>query len=380
MLSVWGVVLGVASVTAMLSATEGARREALRHVEQLGVRNLLIRQPVGDAPGRPALPIRDRDVRVLRAVVPGLSNVVPVLERYQHLHGTEERRAVLTIGTTPLYPALMGLRVVRGRYWSPVQERLRVCVLGSRLAIDLFPGQDALGRVVRSGTGGFVVVGLLAADPPDHDSAITVPVVDHDDAMLVPIDTTPSSIEPGDTPLTQILASVRPGQDVTRTRAVVERVLAASRPSARPLEVIAPVELLRARQRTLRTFDVIIAAIALLSLTVSGIGIFNVMLASVVERTAEIGLRRAAGARRILITTQFLAEGIVMTTAGGVAGAALGAAASLAVTWYAGWPMHVSSWAVGVSLGLAVVTGAVASTYPALRAARLQPIDAVRYE
>jgi putative ABC transport system permease protein len=178
----------------------------------------------------------------------------------------------------------------------------------------------------------------------------------------------------------EIWIQIRDGQRVLEVGRVVEHTLARIHPGQPTWELILPRELLNQRLRTQRTFSVVVGSVAVISLLVGGIGIMNIMLASVLERTHEIGIRRAVGATQRDVTVQFLAEALLMTLSGGVAGILLGLVVSGAVSAYAGWATKVSLGAVVLGFTVSVAVGLLFGIYPAIRAAQLNPIDAVRYE
>jgi putative ABC transport system permease protein len=200
--------------------------------------------------------------------------------------------------------------------------------------------------------------------------------------VLVPLPSAPRlplGAEPGQR-VEEIWIRVREAHRVVELGKIVEHTIARLHRGARDTELIVPRELLNQRQRTQRTFSVVVGSVAVLSLLVGGIGIMNIMLASVLERTHEIGIRRTVGATRRDVTFQFLTESLLMTLSGGLAGILTGVAASWAITAYAGWSTRVSSLAVLLAFLVATLVGLGFGIYPATRAARLEPIDALRYE
>ena len=179
----------------------------------------------------------------------------------------------------------------------------------------------------------------------------------------------------------EIWIQSREGTAVVELGEVVEHTLGRlDRGRDTAYDVVIPLELLNQRVRTQRNFSVVVGSVAVLSLLVGGIGIMNIMLTSVLERTREIGLRRSVGATRRGIIAQFLVESLMMTTFGGVAGILVGVALSFAITAYAEWSTHVSTLSILLGFGVSVVVGLGFGIYPATQAARLQPVDAVRYE
>ena len=379
-LSVLGVVLGVGAVIAMVSVSDGARLEALRQVEHLGLSNIIIR--TSGRAGSDVLQVRD--VEHLRTLVPQVEYASPLVERVRQVGGPVESRSARVIGVHAEYGDTLDLHAARGRFLTEVDERSasRVAVLGSQLSRTLFGYADPVGERVRAGQEWYSVVGVLSDRPAGAQAVRSAAARDLNRAMLVPFSSllgTRAGLE-GTHAADEIWLHVRDPNRVVELGEVVEHTLNRQRGSPPATEVIVPRELLEQRVETQRTFNVVVGSVALLSLVVGGIGIMNIMLASVLERTKEIGVRRTVGATRRDITLQFLTESLLMALSGGVIGIALGVVVSYAITAYAEWHTHVSLASVFLAVSVSCVVGVVFGWYPAMRAARLAPIDAVRYE
>jgi len=383
-LSVLGVVIGVAAVIAMWSVSEGARRQALAEVGRLGLSNILIRsQYLPASSGRPAangLTIADGE-RLLR-LVPHGEAVAPVIQRFLPISGPAASQPAAVTGVTADYQTILPLALRAGRLFGPFDARAARCLIGSRLAGTLFGGTDPIGRSLQIDRRWFTVVGVIADHVPRPQSANDVVVPDLEESIIVPLSAMlrrQAELDPGQA-VDQIWLRVRDGRRVIEVGDVIRQTLLRLHGGRADFAVLVPRALLEQRLRTQRTFNVVVGSIAALSLLVSGIGIMNIMLASVVARTHEIGIRRTAGATRRWIVSQFLTESVMMTFGGGLAGLLLGVAVSRGVTAFAGWPTLVSLPGVALALTVSVLVGLVFGIYPALRAARLDPIDAVRYE
>ena len=379
-LSVLGIVIGVAAFIAMLSVSEGGRRAALRQVDRLGLRNLVVRDQSGQD-GRGG-GLRAEDAERLPHLVPGVVRAAAVVVRQARVTGPASAHDAPVIGVTSDYLAVRQLAAARGRLLTPLDRGAQqVCVLGAGLARLLFAGREPLDAAILVEGKWLTVVGVLDTTPAEVSDDQSVRSADHDGAVLAPVpvlfghhDLSPQRA------VSQVWLEVAPARDPMEVKARAERALATLHAGVTSFEVVAPQELLAQRLATQRIFNVVVGSVAVLTLLVGGIGIMNIMLASVLERTAEIGLRRTVGATQAWILIQFVFESVAMTVTGGVFGLVTGAVVAAAVTAYAGWPTYVSLSAAAVALTTALTIGLVFGIYPAVRAARLQPIDAVRAE
>jgi putative ABC transport system permease protein len=383
-LSVLGVVFGVAAVIAMLSVAEGARREALAQVEALGLDNLVARSRGGAAIGRSGQALAAGDADRLLAVVPLAQSSSPLVARYLRVRGGARSTMAQVIGVRAAYQTIVRLTLDGGRFIAAVDESsaAAVCVLGASLARELFGYRDPIGRPVEIGSHVFQVIGVLRHQQPDPQTPNTLSWRDLDMAAVVPLASLSGHTLATfpDQPVDEIWLQLRDGQRVGEIAKVFAHTLRRIHGGDSLFEAVVPRELLAQRYRTQRTFSVLIGSVAAIALLAGGIGIMNIMLASVVERTAEIGLRRTVGATRRELTLQFLTEALLMTLGGGVVGIAAGAAISWAITTYAGWSTHVSPGAVAVAFVVSFLVGVTFGLFPAVKAARLEPVDAVRYE
>ncbi|HEY2945803.1 MAG TPA: ABC transporter permease, partial [Vicinamibacteria bacterium] len=326
-LSILGVVFGVAAVVAMSSVGEGARREALEQLGALGMDSVTLRarRPASSpAPGPGAL--RLRDAESLARVVPHVVATAPVREAELPAEAGGRRADALAVGTTPDYALAARLGIAAGRFLAPldVRDQKRVAVLGASVASALFPFGPACGERILLGGDWFQVVGVLQGRSPVRGRATAIRTRDVNRAVFVPLAALDRGADPRPDGVDEIVMRVDDPRQVTAAaeaaKALVERAGGGA-----PFDVVVPREILRARERTQRIFNVVTGAIAAISLLVGGIGIMNIMLASVAERTREVGIRRALGATQRDVAAQFLAESSLLTAAGGVLGALLGA-------------------------------------------------------
>jgi putative ABC transport system permease protein len=389
-LAMLGIIFGVGAVIAMLSIGAGARREALAIIDSMGLRNVIVRakdpereqerQEIrGKSPG-----LAPRDAQAIREAVPGVTRVVAKaeVEAWKVLAGTG-RAKPRVVGVSHDYPALVPVPLREGRFFDAHDEATyaQVCVIGDTVHRDLFGFEPALGRPLKVNDQWLTVIGLLAPGAGKREiQGVTVAGYGND--VYLPVTTARRKFgrDPLKSPLDEIVVEMSPGAPVQESAAVVATLLDRLHGGAQDYLLTVPEALLAQSQRTQRLFDVVMGAIAGISLLVGGIGIMNIMLATVLERTREIGIRRAIGARRADIRRQFFIESFTITALGGLAGIAMGIAIAKGVAAYAGWTTIVTFGAIALSVGVSAAVGLVFGIYPAVRAARLDPIEALRYE
>jgi putative ABC transport system permease protein len=379
-LSILGVVFGVAAVVAMSSVGEGARREAMEQLGALGMDSVTLRaRRSAAAPSEGAL--RLRDAESLARVVPHVVAAAPVREADLAAEAGGRRADAVAVGTTPDYVLAARLGIAAGRFLAPLdlRDQKRVAVLGASVASALFPFGPACGERILLGGDWFQVVGVLQGRSWARGRASAIRTRDVNRAVFVPLPALDRGRDPRPDGIDEVVMRIDDPREVTAAaeaaKALVERAGGGA-----PFEVVVPREILRARERTQRIFNVVTGAIAAIGLLVGGIGIMNIMLASVAERTREVGIRRALGATQRDVAAQFLAESSLLTAAGGVLGALLGAAGATLIQRLAGWPTALSPSMLGVALLTAVAVGIGFGSYPAWLAARLAPMDALRHE
>jgi putative ABC transport system permease protein len=381
-LSILGVVFGVAAVVAMSSVGEGARREAMEQLGALGMDSVTLRARRSPASASPAPgALRLRDAESLSRVLPHVVATAPVREAELAAEAGGRRTDAVAVGTTPDYVLAARLGIAAGRFLAPLdlRDEKRVAVMGASVASALFPFGPAVGERILLGGDWFQVVGVLQGRSSARGRTTAIRTRDVNRAVFVPLPVLDRGPDPRPDGVDEIVIRVDDPREVTAAaeaaKALVERGSGGA-----PFDVVVPREILRARERTQRIFNVVTGAIAAISLLVGGIGIMNIMLASVAERTREVGIRRALGATQRDVAAQFLTESSLLTGAGGVLGAMLGAAGAALIQQLAGWPTALSPAMLALSLLTAVAVGVGFGSYPAWLAARLSPMDALRHE
>ncbi len=323
-----------------------------------------------------------RDMDAILEAIPGVERVEPRVrvDPYKILSRDGKADADV-LGVSHRHDEWAHLALAEGRFLDKLDEEThaQVAVIGANVRRDLFGYRPAVGSQLKVNDVWLEVVGVLR---PEGEGASNVDAATLRSTTLeiyLPYTTALRKFEHDalDPPLDQIVVRVREGVSSWQTAAVVEPLLDLLHGGEDDYEIVVPAGLLEQSRRTQRLFKIVMGSIAGISLVVGGIGIMNIMLASVLERTREIGLRRAVGARQRDIRYQFLIESFVISLLGGVTGIALGMALAQIVAHYAGWPTIVTWWSIVLSTGVSVSVGLASGFYPASRAAELNPIEAL---
>jgi putative ABC transport system permease protein len=389
-LAMLGIIFGVGAVIAMLSIGAGAEREALALIDSMGLRNVIVRAKDPERENdrqemrqkSPGLALRD--LEAIREAVPGVENAVAEVqvEAWKVL-SARGRAKPEVVGVSHELPRLTRLDVREGRFFDAHDERTyaAVCVIGSLVRRELFGFEPALGKALKVNDQWLTVIGVMGpSEGPREIQGIAVG--GSGNRIYLPVTAAQRRFgrDPLKSPLDSVLVRLAPATPIQESAAVVQGLLDRLHGGAADFTLVVPEALLEQSRRTQRLFDVVMGAIASISLLVGGIGIMNIMLATVLERTREIGVRRAVGARRSDIRNQFVIESFAITAVGGILGILAGVAIAKGVAAYAGWKTIVTLGSILVSVGVSAAVGLAFGIYPALRAARLDPIEALRYE
>jgi putative ABC transport system permease protein len=390
-LSMLGMIFGVGAVIAMLSIGAGAERQALALIDALGVRNVLVqvkeptREPELVELRKTSVGLSERDARAILEGVPGVSRVgeKALVETYKVL-GPAGRAKPRVLGVSAGYGELMNLALAEGRFLDEedVLTFAQVCVIGSAARRDLFGAGPALGQPLKVNERWLTVVGVLKPASAAGREVQGVRLASTANEVYLPVTTAQRkfSAPPLRSPLDELVVEVAPGESPPQAAAAIDALLERLHGGAGDYTLVVPEALLEQSRRTQRLFDVVMGCIAGISLLVGGIGIMNIMLATVLERTREIGVRRAVGATRRDIRRQFLVEAFSISAAGGLLGIAMGLAIAQGIALYAGWDTVVTASSIVLATAVSVGVGILSGSYPARRAAELDPIEALRYE
>ncbi|MBI3335024.1 MAG: ABC transporter permease [Candidatus Portnoybacteria bacterium] len=383
-LTILGIVIGIGSVIAMVSIGQGASGQIQSSIEGLGS-NLLTVLPGVVQPGRgivssgrgSAQTLKNEDIEVLKQII-GVAYVSPELQRRFQITSTGGSNTNSTIiGVMPEYQQVRNVSPERGSFIAENQLRGmgRVAVLGPTVAKDLFTDSDPVGKTIRINKVNFKVIGVLQTKGSGG-------FFNPDDTVFVPL-TTMQKILAGADFLSTIAISVQEKDLMPQIQENAAAALAAKHrvdPQSPDFSIVSQADILGTLTQVTNTFTIFLAAVAGISLIVGGIGIMNMMLTTVTERTREIGLRKAIGAKKKDISMQFLTEAVMLTFLGGVAGVALGWILSILVSRFAGIATSVSLSTILLAFGVSAAIGIIFGYYPARRAASLNPIEALRYE
>ena len=399
LLTMLGIVFGVASVIAMLAIGEGASKEALEQIRKLGSTNILITsvKPAEEEAASSTTQSRlsiygllyEDEIRIKESFA-AVERTAPVKLVRKEGRLYERALELRVVGTTPSWFDLVQRPFIAGRplVRRDVDAHANVVVLTEYGARRLLATENTIGQELRIGGEYFEVIGIVRSEAAGGGSIQTP---DQEVDAYIPLNMarawfgdvvvlrSSGSRDMSKVELHQLIVQVSSNEDVEPTAAGITAMLERFHKKA-DYRLSVPLALLRQTEAFKRTFNIVLGSIAGISLLVGGIGIMNIMLASVTERTREIGVRRAIGARRNQIITQFLVETVVLSTIGGFIGIGIGVATPWIVTLLAGMPTVITAYSLVLSVGISVTVGILFGLYPAVRAANLDPIEALRHE
>ncbi|MBL8196884.1 MAG: ABC transporter permease [Blastocatellia bacterium] len=390
-LTMLGMIFGVGAVIAMLSIGAGAEQESLKIIDTMGVRNIIVKDRE----------FKDEDLKKIRETSLGLSlrdvqaieTVVPDLETYsakkkvktfQIFSFTGKADEANVLGVTSSYFRLAKYSLLEGSFFSEIDEKNyeQFCVIGSRSRQKLFNKLSPIGKQIKINKLWFTVIGVLADNNLGKDEFEGVKLQDFSNDIYIPLTTglKKFDLKRLESEVDEIILSIKSTDTLKPSAVLINQVLVSTHNKAEDFSIVLPRELLEQNQKTQNIFNIVMSCIAGIALLVGGIGIMNIMLANILERTREIGIRRAIGARRQDILLQFLMEALTISLVGGILGILFGFGASRLVALYADWTTLVTSTSIAMSFGVSASVGLVFGIYPAITASKLNPIEALRYE
>ena len=405
-LTMLGIIFGVSSVVAMLAIGEGASRDAQEKISQLGSRNIIIKtipppedkSSVGQQQTLKEYGLTYDDAERFRGAIPNVRVLVPNRRISEQALYRNKRISIEVIGTVPWYTEITSLRLKYGRFITSIDTHYKqaVCVIDEFVRKELFVFDDPLGQNVKIGGDYYRVIGITTAQKTDAEAElqgqkkngsaganmgkIYIPLTTartRFGEMSIQIGTSGATLERVE--LQEIIVQSQNIDQVLSTRRSVQTILSRFH-KKNDYEIVVPLELMQRAKDVQRIFTIVLGSIAAISLLVGGIGIMNIMMATVSERTREIGIRRALGARKRDIIMQFLSETLILTLCGGILGMAVGALIPAMVTYFGQMRTVITLSSLVMAFGISAAVGIAFGIYPAYRAANMDPIESLRHE
>ena len=389
-LTMLGIIFGVSAVIAMLSIGEGAKQEALEQIELMGMNNILIQdfqletEDLASIRTNFSRGLTYEDARSIGDICPLIDYATPQKEFNLSVSYKDKVTMSTVVGTTPEYGEVLNFPVSKGSFitYYDVANRNRICVLGGGIKKDLFGFEDPIKKKIKVEDLWFTVIGVMIDKdiPAGEQGSIKTRNLNQD--IYIPITASFKRFvnDPFASEIDQVTARVVNSERITEAANIIRNIINRRHNGVPDFQIIIPEALLRQSQETQRIFNIVMGAIAGISLLVGGIGIMNIMLASILERTREIGVRRAVGATRMDILGQFIIEAVLISFSGGIIGIFLGYGLTIAIAFYADWNTIVSFYMLTLAFGVSVTVGLIFGILPARKASLLDPIDSLRYE
>lgn len=390
-LTMLGIIFGVASVITMLSIGEGAKRSAIAKYQDLGVNNIIIREKklsdeeLEETRAKFSQGLSVQDALVIKEIVPGVLRTAPQAEISTEVKYTDKSTKSTIIGITPEFIEMLNFKAEKGDFITDdhYKRSLKVCVLGASVAGNLFRNEDPLGKMVKIEDQWLEVVGVLKSKTLFTETVGELAARDLNTDVYVPLSTflkrfTHEKVLESE--IQQITVEIDNSYRLMEASGLIDAILQRHHFNNTDYNIVIPYELLRQEEKEKEIYNFLLGAIAAISLLVGGIGIMNIMLATVMERTREIGIRRAIGARKADIMSQFVSEAVAISITGGIIGVILGVTLSLSVSAFTDVEIYLRMYSVFIAFGFSVLVGICFGYLPAKNAANLKPIDSIRYE
>ncbi len=401
-LTILGIVFGVASVIAMLSIGEGASYEAREKIKQLGSNNIIVRsfnppssiKTSQDAASIGLYGLKFDDLEEIKTI-PSIKNVVPTWECKEDISSEKGQTTGRIVATEPSFLKVMNLELIYGRFFTDIELKnsRNFAIIGYSIKKNLFPLENPVGKTIKVRSYYFKVIGVVK----EKAVSLTGTSFESEDINFdVYIPFTTGRVYFGKYEIAnkrgpvfnweknlveyhRFIINLLDTSKILTVASYVEKILLSNHKSS-DYEILIPLQLLQQAEHTKKIFNIVLGSIAAISLIVGGIGIMNIMLATVTERTREIGIRRAIGAKKRDIINQFISESVILSGTGGIIGVLLGVIIPKLVTKFSGMTTIITFWSIILSFTISVAVGITFGIYPARKAAELDPIQALRYE
>ncbi|MDA3818666.1 MAG: ABC transporter permease [Prolixibacteraceae bacterium] len=390
-LTMLGIIFGVASVIAMLSIGEGAKRQAIAKYQELGVTNIIVRDKnLSDAEleevrAKFSQGLSLSDAEAIKEIVPGVEEVAPQSEKSTEVKFADKSSKSTLIGITPAFIKILNYETAKGDFIDEqhYDNGMKVCVLGAEIARTLFQNREPVGEMVKIDDQWLEVVGVMKSKALFTETVGELASRDLNNDVYIPLSTFHKRFEPENelaSELKQLTVKIESSDKLMVAASLLEEIIKRHHYNNKDYSIVIPYELLKQEEKERRIYNILLGAIAAISLVVGGIGIMNIMLATVMERTREIGIRRAIGARKADIMSQFVTEAVAISITGGIIGVILGVMLSLGITLFTDVTTFIRLYSVFIAFGFSVIVGISFGYLPAKSAANLKPIESIRYE
>jgi putative ABC transport system permease protein len=390
-LTMLGIIFGTASVIAMVSIGEGAKEQAIAKYQDLGISNIIIRDKdlteaeLEEVRMKFSQGLSLRDAEVIHEIVPGVVDVAPQSEAKMDAKYADRSSKATVIGVTPAILKILNYQVYNGNFINEdhYNRNLKVCILGFNLARELFSYDNPIGKSVKFNDQWFEVIGVMQNKALFTETVGELAARDLNNDVYIPLSTFNKRIPRENrfsSEIKQLTVKLDNSEELIQSAAVIRSILKRHHFNNDDFSIIVPYELLKQEEKERRIYNLLLASIAAISLIVGGIGIMNIMLASVLERTNEIGIRRAIGGRKSDIMNQFVTEAVVLSISGGVIGVVLGISLSLGISIATDVKTDLTFYSIIIAFGFSVLVGITFGYLPAKKAANLSPIESIRHD
>jgi putative ABC transport system permease protein len=390
-LTMLGIIFGTASVITMVSIGEGAKKQAIAKYKDLGISNIIVRDKdmteteLEQVRMKFSQGLSVRDAEVIRQIVPGVVDVAPQTEKKVDARYADKSSKATVIGITPNIINILNYQTSSGIFINEDHNnrQLKVCLLGSSISRELFGYEDPVGQSVKLDDQWFEVVGTMQTKALFTETVGELASRDLNNDIYIPLSTFNKRIPKENrfsSEIKQLTVKLENSEVLVQSAAVIRNILNRHHFNTNDFSIIIPYELMKQQEKETRIYNLLLASIAAISLIVGGIGIMNIMLASVLERTNEIGIRRAIGGRKSDIMNQFVTEAVTLSITGGIIGVIFGISLSLVISLVTAVHTSLTLYSIFIAFGFSVIVGIAFGYLPAKKAADLKPIESIRHE